>query len=108
MYNVIAALLTFVSSFMVSDTISHAFTHLEKQRLSVVFISLWVAVTLLTLVGRELLFYLGFMHIVLFCFSAAIVYYGKFGGHKKDYIEVPLKVYAPLFLLTYILRILDI
>lgn len=90
------SLCTFVSSFMVSDTLNHVFS-VSKERTSVVLLSIWLGCEVLSYFGENWITWIGLLHCAIFIASALKVYYGNYGSHEKDYIKIPLTVFIPIF-----------
>ncbi|GET89895.1 hypothetical protein, unknown function [Leishmania tarentolae] len=102
------ALLTFVSTFMVADTVANIWQLLNSGRVALISYSVWMAALTLTVLGTDWLTTLGFVHVLIFvtCWWLA-----RDDGNtayslasRDDYVHFPVTVYVPAFVVLYFLQ----
>lgn len=92
---------TFVSTFMTADTVSHV-GQLKSDSVGKLFLSVWLAALCLTILDGDWFTTLGWVHTAIFLCSYSLARLGQTVEHtSKDFIKNPVVYFVPCFLITY-------
>ncbi|KPI89892.1 hypothetical protein ABL78_0964 [Leptomonas seymouri] len=99
-------LLTFMSTFMVADTVAHIWPALSKHRVALISYGVWMAAFTLSVVDADWLITLGLAHALFFI--GCWLFVRPSGTHLSpqhdDYVQIPLTVYVPAYVLICLLH----
>ncbi|KAG5504504.1 hypothetical protein JKF63_04956 [Porcisia hertigi] len=107
LYVICISLLTFLSTFMVADTVSNTWPLLSRGRVALTSCSVWVAAFVLTMLGADnWLMTLGLLHAVTFCFCGFLLRGGDNAARSfltHDFVRFPVVTFLPALLMLYML-----
>lgn len=106
LYFLAIALLTFASTFMVADAMSHIWQALTQSRVALISYGVWMAAFAVSVLDADWLTTLGFAHALFFlgCWLFVRPTGGAGSSQLEDCVQFPIISYVPAYFVLYLLQ----